>query len=110
MFIFPTAVQVERAPYSTNEHYVSRKRIGSTTSVQQSPTTLRNVGTVGMPFPFYSFGSTPFNMVNTLFNNDAKNHAISTSMMIEILSKAEEAEMNMTFLPSPGLVGKCQKT
>ena len=43
-----------------------------------------------MPFPFYS----PMHMVNNSFNNDVNIQAMSTSVMLEILARAEEGENN----------------
>ena len=103
ILFLPTDVQEERTPYPIKERKLSTRCTKSTTgSVQHSPTIARNFGAMGtsIPFPFYSFGSTPVNMVNTSFNNDAKDQAISTSAMLEILRKADEAENSMV-LPSP---------
>ncbi|XP_065914206.1 nuclear hormone receptor family member nhr-14-like isoform X2 [Dysidea avara] len=101
-FWFHSAVQEERTPYPIKERKLSTRRTKSTGSVQHSPTIARNFGAMGtsIPFPFYSFGPMPINMVNTSFNNDAKDQAISTSVMLEILRKADEAENSMV-LPSP---------
>lgn len=94
---FTTAVQEERTPIPTKQLKLSTKRSKSTSSVLESA---RDIATLSVPFPFYSFGPAPINIVNALFNNDAQNQAVSTSMMIEILAKAEEAEIGVG-LPSP---------
>ncbi|XP_065914377.1 retinoic acid receptor RXR-gamma-A-like [Dysidea avara] len=83
------AVQEERTPYPTKEHKLSPKHIKSCSSAQNGPWT---VSTVGIPFPFYSFGRTPVHMGSNSFNNDVK--IMSSSVMLEILARAEEGENN----------------
>jgi len=95
VLFFPTAVQVERTPYPVKEHKLSTRRTKSTGSLQQSPTTSRNFATMDMPFPYYSFGPT-----SNMLNSDAKDQALPTSVMLEMLRKADEAE-NSAVLPSP---------
>ena len=89
---FSTAVQEERMPYPTKRCRVSPEC--SASPEQTSPTT-----TTGVPFPFYVLGPTPIHMVNM----DVKSQALSTSMMLEMLLKANRAESNIYTAPvSPG--------
>ena len=95
MYFFSIAVQEERTPYPTKEHKLSPKHTKSSSAAQQNP---RTVGTVGMSFPFYSFGHTPIHMGS----NDIK-----ASMMLEILARAEEGMSNPVLpMVSPITEGK----
>lgn len=96
----PTAVQEERMPYPTKRSKMASERSVSPPVNQQSPTTpisgsvSSTTGVPGMPFPFYSLGPTPIHMLNSPFPTDTKNQktTLSTTMMLEILTKAERVE------------------
>ena len=84
-------------PYPTK----SRAKLPSehcTSPTQHStPTTPGSVsstttGVPGMPFPFYALGPTPIHMVNSSFMTDTKTQALSASVMLDILMKAEKVE------------------
>ncbi|XP_065913130.1 retinoic acid receptor RXR-alpha-B-like isoform X2 [Dysidea avara] len=91
-----SAVQEERMPYPTKSRgKLSSERSASPTQ-QSTPTTPGSVssttGVPGMPFPFYALGPTPIHMVNTSFTTDTKTQALSASVMLDILVKAERME------------------
>lgn len=85
-------------PYPTKRSKLSSERSASPPVSQKSPTTpisgnvSSTTGVPGMPFPFYALGPTPIHMMNTPFSTDTKNqkNTLSTSMMLEILTKAEK--------------------
>jgi len=72
------------------------ERSASPPQQQTTPTTPGNVssttGVPGMPFPFYALGPTPIHMVNSSFTTDTKTQALSASVMLDILVKAERAD------------------
>jgi len=88
--VFLTAVQEERMPYPTKRRRMSPEY----SPAQQSPTSAS-----GVPFPFYALGPTPIHLVNA----DIKSQALPTSLMVEILAKADRAESKIFTSPvSPG--------
>jgi len=85
-------------PYPTKRNKLASDRsVSPPTNQQHSPTTplagtvSSTTGVPGMPFPFYALGPTPIHMMNSPFSTDTKDHkgTLSTSMMLEILTKAE---------------------
>ena len=59
---------------------------------------------MGVPFPF---GYTPIHMLSNSFSNDMKNQVMSTSVMLEMLARAEEEENNLVLpMASPITEGK----